>query len=522
MKPSITIRKVENNIETLIITGMIVSDRFLKEIQLIYSHNLMEIPFARTVAKWCIDYWKKYKKAPNVHIQDIYNSQSRNGLKEDMSELIGMFLSSMSHEYERADQFNVDYLLSQAEARFKEGSLKNLAEDIQAYLSQGQYEEAEKLLNDYKRVELPQSLGINPFTDREAIYRAFERNDEETLYTPPSALGKFLGPIERSSLTAFMGGEKKGKTFWLMQFGIWGIKARCNVAFFEVGDMTQRALVRRIHVNNTRSSDKRWGDTLIPVLDCIHNQKDECTRKERVCSFGVMHRKHGSEGEWSKASIEDVPDYVPCTECHKDGWVNQKRSWVDGFKGAVWYKKENISRLNWKHAWDLGKRTMSRVGSKRFKLSVHHNNSINVDGIETQLDRWEQMEGFIPDLIIIDYADILAPMDTRMDERGRQNDTWKALRALSQKRCCAVITATQANAASYTKKSLREDNFSEDKRKYGHATSFITLNQTAEEKKAGIMRLGQMFVRESDFDVGKQCTVLQCLDIGRPYIASFL
>jgi hypothetical protein len=508
----VTTKRVDNHLETLIVTGMITNDRFLQDIQTIYSPTLMAIPFARTVAGWCLDYWKKFGRAPGTHIQDIYNSHARNGLGEDMTALIGKFLESISQEYERADQFNVDYLLAQAETRFKESSLKNLSEDIQTLLIQGQADEAEKILLEYKRVERPQSVGINPLTDREAIYRAFESREEDVLYRAPGALGQFLGPIERSTLLAIMGSEKRGKTWMLMQFALWGVQNRCNVAFFECGDMIEQDIVRRMHSSNTRSSDRHWGEMTLPVLDCEHNQKNECVKKERTCQFGVMQRRRGAGEEWGKLSLEDAPPgYVPCTAC-------QDKS----FKGAVWYKKENIPKLTWKKAWELGKRTMARAGGKSFKLSTYPNSTINVQGIESQLDRWEQREGFVPDVIVIDYADILAPMDSRMDERGRQNETWKALRALSQKRCCAVITATQANAASYEKRSLSETNFSEDKRKYGHATGFITLNQTPDEKKAGIMRIGKMFFRETAYDVAAHCVVLQNLDIGRPYLASYL
>jgi hypothetical protein len=508
----VSTKKVDNHLESLIITGMIVSDRFLQDVQTIYSPPLMAVPFARTVAGWCLDYWKKFGKAPGVHIQDIYNSHARNGLGEDMTALIGKFLESISTEYERSEQFNVDYLLAQAETRFKETSLKNLSEDIQACISQGQTVEAEQLLSEYKFVERPQTTGINPLTDRTAIYQALERREEDTLFRVPGALGHFLGPMERSTLTAIMGSEKKGKSWYLMQFALWGIQDRCNVAFFEVGDMTERDLVRRIHINNTRSSDRHVGETLIPILDCEHNQRNTCTKAERTCHLGVLRRKRGSGEETGISSLEDAPaGYTPCTMC-------QDKS----FKGAVWYKKEMIPPLTWKRAWEYGKRTMRRTGGKSFKLSVHPNSTISVHGIEAILDRWEQQEGFVPDVVIIDYADILAPVDSRMDERGRQNETWKALRALSQKRCCAVITATQANAASYEKRSLSETNFSEDKRKYGHATGFITLNQTPEEKKAGIMRIGRMFFRESAFDVAAHCVVLQNLDIGRPYLSSYL
>ncbi len=510
---NITMQKVDNSIEKMIITGMIVSEQFLKEVQTIYSPEFIIIPFAKTIAAWCVDYYKKYQKAPGKHIQDIFNAHSQNSLGEDQAELIKSFLMSISHEHERANQFNVDYLLSQAEIRFKECDLKNLADDINAYLSQGKVKEAEELIIEHKRIERPQSKGVNPLTNRELLYKAIEKREQNILFNLPDTLGRFIGPIERSSFIAVLGPEKRGKSFILLQLAMWAIGARCNVAFFEIGDMTESDVARRLAINNTRTSDKHYGDVLVPVLDCLYNQRNECIKKERMCDIGILHRKQAEGEEYNKDTFEDAPNYKSCTVCQN----------TREFKGAVWYKKESIPKLTWKNAWEMGKKTMQRARNKEFKLIAYPNDSVSIRDIDVQLDYWEQTENFIPDVIIIDYADNLAALNPKLDERwGSQNKTWKTMRALSQKRFCAVITATQSDADSYDQKSLKERNFSEDKRKYAHVTSFITLNQTPEEKDAGIMRIGRMFVREDRFNIKHECTILQCLDIGKPYLDSFI
>jgi hypothetical protein len=228
-----------------------------------------------------------------------------------------------------------------------------------------------------------------------------------------------------------------------------------------------------------------------------------------------MHRVFASTDgqEWKRATLDQVPHYKACSECKRDR----------NFKGAVWYKKQRLSELNWKAAWERGNKIATRTGGKDYKLIIAPSDSLSIDDVDSQLDYWEDSEGFIADFIFIDYGDNLRTRDPRLQsERDRQNDTWKAARSLSQRRNLALFMPTQADAASYDKKSLGEGNFSEDKRKYGHATSFITLHQTKAEKKAGILRIGNMFVREDDYEVNKHCTVLQCLDMGRPYIDSYI
>jgi len=503
------IEKIDNHVESLLLTGMIVSTRFLRAVQDIYHPNLIEASFVRTGAKWCMDYFKRYKKAPRIHIQDIYNSHRRNGLDPDQAELLKEYLESISQEFSRAKKFNVDYLLEKVEVRFKEQSLKNLAEDIKALVAEGKTQDAELLQLGYKQIQRPTSQGVEPLVDRNAIYEAFASKEGYALFTPPGDLGKFLGSIERQSFIAIEGVEKRGKTWWLMQFAIWALQAGCNVAFFECGDMSQRDLIRRLMCNITRMSDRHEGKLLIPVLDCRYNQDNSCSLKQRACSFGCLN---GEE----KLSFAEAKGYVPCTTCKKTS--DEKR-----FRGAVWYKWEHVDRLDWRTAEEAGKKFSTRFGGRRLMLSTHPTRTINLQGIETQLDIWERTKNFIADFVVVDYADILDKEDRRTtDARMIENDRWAAARTLSQKRNIGFLWGTQANADAYTKALVSETNTSEDKRKNAHITMKITLNQLPEEKEAGIMRVGKLFVRNDRFDRRRTCTVLQCLDLGRPYLSSFL
>jgi len=127
-----------------------------------------------------------------------------------------------------------------------------------------------------------------------------------------------------------------------------------------------------------------------------------------------------------------------------------------------------------------------------------------------------------PDMIIVDYPDILAP-EIQGTLRDQENDKWAKLRGLSEMRHCLVLVGTQADAASYKKNWLHLDNFSEDKRKYGHVTAMIGLNQDpgGREKKLKMMRLNKLVVREEDFVSSEGIVVLQNLNRGQPYLSSF-
>ena len=160
--------------------------------------------------------------------------------------------------------------------------------------------------------------------------------------------------------------------------------------------------------------------------------------------------------------------------------------------------------------------------NQRFKLSSHANRTLTVTEIESILTRWEKEENFIADVIIVDYADIMAP-EIGADFRHQENDKWMRLRGLSQKKHALVVTVTQTDASSYEQDTLSLRNFSEDKRKFAHVTAMYGLNQdtNGREKAIGIMRINEIVVREDAFSKDTQVRVLQNLKRGQPCLESF-
>jgi len=163
---------------------------------------------------------------------------------------------------------------------------------------------------------------------------------------------------------------------------------------------------------------------------------------------------------------------------------------------------------------------------RQIMLSSHANGILSVNQIKVLLDSWEKLHDFIPDVIIVDYADLLI-CESRLEERHRQNEVWKSLRGLSQEKrnekAPLVITVTQADAKSYDTNLLQPKNFSEDKRKYGHVTAMFGLNQDPQgrEKAIGIMRINELVIREDDFNPKNVVYVLQNLKRGLPFLSSY-
>jgi len=132
---------------------------------------------------------------------------------------------------------------------------------------------------------------------------------------------------------------------------------------------------------------------------------------------------------------------------------------------------------------------------------------------------WEREDDWAPDVLIIDYADILdMSMPGVHDQRDRINAVWKQLRRLSQEKHCLVVTATQSNRAGYSTYTIDMDKISEEKRKLSHVTGIVGLNQTEAEEKQGLMRLNWVIAREGRHSSKACVACAMCLALANPAV----
>lgn len=505
-------RKVDTSQERAILIGAIVSDRFLRDVIPMYQPSLFEISYSNIIMGWCIRHFKRYEKAPQKLIQDVFAQWKKTNKSDDQVEFIEGFLATLSDEFEHASRFNAEYLLDKAIAHFKTRSLKVLSEDISDSLNHNDLDSAEGALNDYKKVEQISDTSISVLDDETSWKEAFEEASEPLFKLPAGPLNDMIGDqFTRDSFVALMGMAKSGKSFSLMFLAHCAVKSRCNVASFQVGDLSKNQTMMREGIYLTgRSNKEKYNRTLHqPELDCEHNQDNSCTKRSRSCRVGCL-----AEDETLLPPSEAV-GYVSCSNC---------QSSIGGdFKGAVWLNtRRPVRLLDWQSAFKAAQDFKKKYKAQRYKLSVHPARSMNISMIEAQLDTWERLEGWIPDVILIDYADILAPeRKGNKETRDDVNEGWTAMRALSQKRHCCVITATQASGAAIKQKTVSREHYSSDRRKFDHVTAMYGLSQTPEEKRLGIVRWGGLVVRESDWDAEYQVSVIGHLAAGNPYVGSF-
>lgn len=510
-------------IERKILIGFISSTEFLQQLDSVWKDRYFESTVLKRISKWCWDYFRKYRKAPGNDIEGIIYQRSKDWTKDQLEELEDDILPGLSDEYEEG--WDITYLLGETKKFISERKLILFSEDIKSLVSDGQLLEAENLASKYKPGLLNENTSIDLSSDQALIQleQAFiESYDPVIIY--PKALGKFWNlQMVRGGFVALLAPEKRGKTFMMMDMAIRACRQGKKVAFFQAGDMTEKQQLKRMAIHLSKKSDleKYAGKQWEPVRDCVLNQLDICTKSVRECDFGIFYNKtenqvkYETEFEDLKKAYEDFPEYKPCWNCNE---------YESDRLGTVWLKKIDVgdpltykqAEKHWKHFFQRYKRS--------FKLATYANGTLTVREILAVLDIWERQDNFLPELIVIDYADLLVP-DIKQEFRHQQNEIWRGLRAISQmKNQPLVVTATQADADSYTKNKLSMKNFSEDKRKFAHVTAMYGLNQDpgGREKKLKLMRINEIVVREDGFDMNNQVFVLQNLSRGIPVLGSYM
>ena len=455
--------------ERLVLTGMIVSDRILSRI---YSHLKSERkPFksrwSNLVAKWCLDYFSSYQKAPRSHLAVLFRHHAESSQDGESVDLIEKFLSSLDEDYQRmSEELNEDHLVDVASRHFNQVKLELLSQGIEADLLRRDVEEARQKVATFQPINLAMSDVVKVFTNKQAILEALSSEENEVMIRYPGALGEFFDiHLQRDGFVAFLAPEKRGKSFWLMDLA-WraAVLNRRRTFFYSVGDLSQRQMMRRLLTRTLRRPLKARG-IRIP--------------RRVVVREGVSRVRFKEEEYSHPASIAEV--------------------------------KRALKRVKMRTA----------SSSSLLRLKCTSNSTTTVADIRTDLDEAAR-EGWIPDVIVVDYADILAPEigQASQEYRHQINETWKALRRLSQDYHILVVTATQSDAASYETEMLRRRHFSEDKRKLSHVTGMIGLNQTEEEKGREIFRLNWILLREGIYYESRCVTVAGCLAIANPAMVS--
>lgn len=434
-------------------------------------------PIAGLITSLCLHFYRKYGKAPKTKgIEALVLSWVRKHPHDARVEQLNTVLSHVVHSHEGNGNINPELTIDEARIYFDKVRLMKGVEEINHLLEADKVDEAYTVLAGINRVEAGQKAGI-PFLTEEDLEpgaaSVFAEKGESLIPfvgASETGLDQFFGDaLQRDSLVAFLAPEGTGKTWWLIDLAWRAYHDRKRVAFFEVGDMSLAQIRKRFYI---RAANRPWYACTVELPETINLVK-------------------GDKGKAADVSLSPKTFAEP------------------------------FSRKDLEKVYHRAVHQIVRSDEMYFHLEVHPASTISVAGIRSALQELRRTHnGWTPDVIAIDYADLLAPLSTKMEVRDQINETWKQLRRMSMELHCLVLTATQSTRTGYDAPFLKKAHTSEDKRKSSYVTGMVGINCRDDDKDMGVMRLNWIKAREMAFREKEFCFVAGCLDVGNPSMLS--
>ena len=383
----------------------------------------------RIIATRIYDYIDRYHKSPKAHLADILDDKL-NAESRREAELYEDVLTSI---HDAQETINAEYVMSQLETFIKRQSLRTIAVDLTKALQRDTEEsltEAEELI----RKSQAQTISLfDPGTRLSDKARALDFLDiqEAAFQTGIPELDKRgFGPT-RKEQWLFVGNTKAGKTWALIQLAKMALVHRLKVCHITLEMSEQRAA-------------QRYFQSLLAISK--RNEQLRVTRFER----DSLGRIEGFEQLNIKPALSlDDPK------------IRQKLG-------------KRIDQANG--------RIFDNIFIKQFPTGM-----LTVPQLEAYLDNLEQMERFVPDLVIVDYPDLMK-LDAH-NYRISLDDTYKRLRGIWVQRNMAGAIVSQSHREAAKAKVVRGENVSEAYSKIAHCDTTITYSQTEAERQLGLARL---------------------------------
>ncbi len=383
----------------------------------------------RELATQIYDYIDKFHEPPGDHLADLLEDKLNSGKKRETR----IYRDLLESIYEMQERINADYVMSQLTTFVKRQALRSMASDLIKALQRDTEEslvEADELI---QRVNVRKLTVFDPGIRLSDKVRAlkFLENSEITFSTGIPELDKRkLGPM-RKGLILYISRYKSGKSFWLTHLAKSVLMHRLKV----------------LHVTLEMSDDK-------------------CAERYMQAFFAISKRKG---------------------KTHRLKFKKDKLRRLTGFKEIeirprISLDDSDIYRKLEHKIEKFSKRILKHIFVKEFPTG-----QLTSRELEAYLDSLEATERFIPDLLIVDYPDLMTldPNNLRMS----LDEVYKNLRGIAVQRNIAVAVVSQSHRAAAKSKRVGGENVAEHYGKVAHADCILTYSQTPAEKALGLARI---------------------------------
>lgn len=383
----------------------------------------------KVIAARVYDFIDRYKKAPKDHIADILSDKLESKDNKREANLYADILDGIRNQ---APVINKSYTLSQLQTFIDRQSLRSIAVDLTKALQRDTEESIDEAKDLLGKARTQQLSVFDPglrLSDTKRALRFLDIQDQSFPTGIPEFDRRGFGPT-RKELWMLIASTGHGKTWGLIQ-------------------LAKMALLQRLRVCHIslEMGEERCSQRYFQALLAISKRKE---------AFNVT--------KFERDQLGRVTDYVE----HR---VTSRLSLDDpNIRSKLTKRAQRMIRL------------LDNVYIRDFPTGA-----LSMRQLEAYLDNLENTERFTPDLLIVDYPDL---MDLGDDELRIALDLqFKGIRGIAGKRNLAAAVVSQSHRSGAKTKTLGLENIAEAWAKNTHVDVAMTYSQTEAERKLSLARL---------------------------------
>jgi replicative DNA helicase len=349
---------------------------------------------------------------------------------------------------------NKDYVLSRIGNFVKSREFESAAVEFVELVEKGEFDEAKTLMYKTLKTDVTnEDVGLKYIDSTTPSYYTNLDESEYLIPTGIEHLTRLIGGYKRGQFVVFLGGQK-GKKSW----------ALCHTA--------KQALMKGLKVLHISH------EMTLPEVEMRYDMMLGgliSDRHKRPVKF-IVRDEHGEIIDDRTSSPEILTVY-------------------------------NIKRV-------LSARNSIRRFGGNLIIKKYPPRSCTMEEMERFLDHLETFEKFIPDVVIVDYIDIMKlPLGASSALRDRLNEIYLEHKRMADERNILLLSVSQSTRQGRRKVKMTHKDISEDIRKLANVDLFISFSQDDDQAEEQIMQVWVLGNRTGRDECG--CHFQMNLDVGR-------
>lgn len=378
---------------------------------------------------------RAYRKVAETAFEHIerFSVPPRHHLNDLLEEAMrkgeeGKLLSNVVDAMARlAPELQVDYVMGELDRFIRTRQMTLALETASEALQRGELETAQEALYEQNLGSAPLTPGIW-LTDAPRMLSVLDKREEDYISCGIDALDEREVRLAPKTMTTFIAPPKRGKSWWLVEVG-------------------KRALM---HGHS--------------VLHITLENSEELTARRYLQSLFAMSKAKAQQQRTAFFVRDSVGQ---CT--------------------AIEFNTRTSEALLEAPRGKLAERLRGFNQRAPFLIKEFPTGTLSISGLNSYLDMLKRQHNFSPDVMLVDYPDLMAldPANLRVS----LGQTFVKLRGIFVARNIAGAVVTQGGRASTTAKVVSESHVAEDFSKIATSDTVLTYSQTGEERKLGLARI---------------------------------